>query len=129
MYTTVLILLSVCSVLTNVTAYSAPAFMTAALALYLKNTVHPHIHLLRIHCADCSNRSKHVELLHQECSDVTVTRSIGVTLSDWCVFLMQVGLNQVWIGIVFGILAGSYVLFAIPSGKLSDKFVSPTHSK
>ena len=72
---------------------------------------------------------EHVELLHQECRDVSVTRSIGVTLSDWCVFFIQVGLNRVWIGIVFGILAGSYVLFAIPSGKLSDKFVSPTHSK
>ena len=72
---------------------------------------------------------EHVELLHQECRDVSVTRSIGVTLSDWCVLFIQVGLNQVWIGIVFGILAGSYVLFAIPSGKLSDKFVSPTHSK
>ena len=101
------------------TAYSAPAFMTATLALYLKNMVHPRIHLLHnIHC---------VELLHQECSDVSVT--IGVTLSDWCVLSMQVGLNQVWIGIVFGIVAESYVLFAIPIGKLSDKFVSPTHSK
>ena len=37
---------------------------------------------------------------------------------------LQIGLNQIQIGIVFGIVAGAYALFSFPFGKLSDMFVS-----
>jgi MFS family permease len=55
-------------------------------------------------------------------TNVTAYSSLTFMAVSLALYLKEIGLSQVIIGMMFGISAASYVVFAIPFGKLSDLF-------